>query len=767
MKSWAETLYKKLFHSLGLKLGLAIGLILFVAVLGYAYFLLKTQENQAVQRVRSTARMFSDTLRQSTHYSMLKYQPEALHRTIQAVGEQKGVELIRIFNKKGAIMYSTRRQEIGRTVNMQTEACFSCHQKDKPMEKLSVAARSRIFSSGHGGRVIGFINPIYNEKSCSTASCHAHPADKTVLGVLDVVLSLSEVDQEIKKNSKNILVFALFFFLGAFGVFEFCIYFFVERPIRKLRQSTCEIASGDFNRPIEVQSSDEIRDLATAFEEMRQKIKEITTALKASQQEYQILFESVPCYISVQDRNLRLLQVNRDFRRDFGDNIGGHCYEVYKNRIDKCPNCKVEKTFQTGSIYTGEETVTTKDGQIAHILVYTCPIFNEKNDIISVMEVSVNITNLKILEEERIKSEEAYRLLFNNDPNPIFVVQEDTFKILDANARASVLYGYDKSELLSKTFLELVPEGSREKLDTLVQLGFLLKSKKNFLGKLRQIRKDGTIFYVNLRASQGVYRDTPIYIMTANDITERIQAEQQLAQASKMATLGEMSAGVAHELNQPLTVIKTASSFILRKIKGCQPISGEILNTLAEEMDAQVDRASRIINHLREFGRKTETHKTAVQINEAIQGMLTVMGKQLELRQIKVFLDLEPELPDILGDKNRLEQVFINFAMNARDALDDPAVKEKKIRIRSFFENGWVKVDFSDNGCGIPKEIQEKIFEPFFSTKGVGQGTGLGLSISYGIIRDYQGQIQVNSLVGAGTTFTLLFPPFKEENGSR
>ena len=228
-----------------------------------------------------------------------------------------------------------------------------------------------------------------------------------------------------------------------------------------------------------------------------------------------------------------------------------------------------------------------------------------------------------------------------------------------------------------------------------------------------------------------------------------------------MATLGELSAGVAHELNQPLTVIKTGSNFILRKIKNNQPLSDETLKTLAEEIDAQVDRASRIINHMREFGRKTEIHKTAVQVNEAIKGMLTVIGRQLELRKIKLLLDLDPELPPMLGDKNRLEQIFINLAMNARDALEEPAITEKIIRIRSFYENGWIKIDFTDNGCGIPKENQEKIFEPFFSTKGVGQGTGLGLSISYGIIRDYQGQIQVNSRMGSGTSFTLQFPALK------
>ena len=179
-------------------------------------------------------------------------------------------------------------------------------------------------------------------------------------------------------------------------------------------------------------------------------------------------------------------------------------------------------------------------------------------------------------------------------------------------------------------------------------------------------------------------------------------------------------------------------------------------------MDNQVDRASRIINHLREFGRKTEILKAPTQVNEAILGTLTVIGKQLELRQIKVFLDLDPELPPVLADKNRLEQVFINLAMNARDALENARSEKKEIKITTRFTEGRVKIVFTDNGCGVPSELQNKIFEPFFSTKGVGQGTGLGLSISYGIIRDYQGEIRVESAPGKGTTFIILFPPYRE-----
>jgi PAS domain S-box-containing protein len=371
------------------------------------------------------------------------------------------------------------------------------------------------------------------------------------------------------------------------------------------------------------------------------------------------------------------------------------------------------------------------------------------------MKSAVTIKAMTIPEEERIKSEETYRLLFNSNPSPIFIVDQISFQIWDANIMALKLFGYQKPGLIGKTFFDLVSEDYHEILSQ------VFREKKTFLGKLKQKNKKGSTFYVNLRCSSGVYGDKSVYIIMTNDITDQMQAEQQLAHAGKMATLGELSAGVAHELNQPLTVIKTGSNFILRKIRNNQPISEENLKTLAEEIDAQVDRASRIINHMREFGRKTEILKTSVQVNEAINGMLTVIGGQLELRRIKLLLDLDPELPRILGDQNRLEQIFINLAMNARDALDDPSITEKIIRIRSFFENGWVKIDFTDNGCGIPKENQEKIFEPFFSTKGVGQGTGLGLSISYGIIRDYQGQIQVNSRMGSGTSFILQFPALK------
>jgi histidine kinase len=235
-----------------------------------------------------------------------------------------------------------------------------------------------------------------------------------------------------------------------------------------------------------------------------------------------------------------------------------------------------------------------------------------------------------------------------------------------------------------------------------------------------------------------------------------------------MATLGEMATGIAHELNQPLSVIKTASSFIRRKMARKETIARETLGTLAEEMDSYVDRAEKIINHMREFGRKSDVAKEKVQVNGVLKRALDFFKQQLKLREIEVMEELEETLPMILADPNRLEQVFVNLLINARDAIEKkweerrPKEDRGRILLQTSLERGMVTVKVTDNGTGIPEAIVGKIFEPFFTTKKVGKGTGLGLSISYGIVRDYEGTIKVQSTEGEGATFIVQFPAMEE-----
>jgi len=189
---------------------------------------------------------------------------------------------------------------------------------------------------------------------------------------------------------------------------------------------------------------------------------------------------------------------------------------------------------------------------------------------------------------------------------------------------------------------------------------------------------------------------------------------------------------------------------------------------MAEEIDGHVDRASRIINHMREFGRKSEVAKERVEVNRVLQRAVEFFKQQLKLREIEVVEDFQEDLPPILADSNRLEQVFVNLLINARDAVEkkwegrDPKRQEKRISLKTRSTEATVTIEVTDNGTGIPEGIHERIFEPFFTTKKVGQGTGLGLSISYGIVHDYDGTIHVESTEGRGATFIIRFPRIHE-----
>jgi C4-dicarboxylate-specific signal transduction histidine kinase len=238
---------------------------------------------------------------------------------------------------------------------------------------------------------------------------------------------------------------------------------------------------------------------------------------------------------------------------------------------------------------------------------------------------------------------------------------------------------------------------------------------------------------------------------------KQLEKRTRLIQASKMSTLGEVASGIGHELNQPLNVIKIDADFLMKMIKRGKQIEVGELKTVVEEIGTQVDRASAIINHLRDFSR-VSIRTFRVDVNKPIRDVFMVLGQQLKIREIEVQLDLDDNLPPIMADSNKLEQVFLNLVINARDAIEEKGKGGGKVRIRSFLDNQQVTVTVSDTGKGIPEDIIDKIFEPFFTTKQVGQGTGLGLSISYGIIKDYGGTIEVTSKVGVDTTFELKFP---------
>jgi len=269
----------------------------------------------------------------------------------------------------------------------------------------------------------------------------------------------------------------------------------------------------------------------------------------------------------------------------------------------------------------------------------------------------------------------------------------------------------------------------------------------------------------SLRLENG--RKAMIHIMgdlreTTREVQRREQEvrdkQEQLVQAGKLATVGELTTGIAHELNNPLNNIGlfVGNAVDYLELGGAE--KAVLLEDLRHAME-QVRKATQIISHIRAFGRPAPVEREPLRVNDVVRRSLALLQQQLHLRQIDVRLDLCPEDPLVLGNSIQLEQVFINLLTNARDALSNSAAK--LIDIDSSVREGMVQLRFHDTGPGVPRGLEQRIFDPFFTTKDVDAGTGLGLSIAHGIIREHEGSIAVvrdGNGGGSGATFRIELP---------
>lgn len=372
--------------------------------------------------------------------------------------------------------------------------------------------------------------------------------------------------------------------------------------------------------------------------------------------------------------------------------------------------------------------------------------------------LSVGFTRLEDLRKLE-ESEERYRSLVEEVSVGICITQEGIIKFL--NRTYEEITGYSKEEVLGRNFLDLVsPE------DQPMVRQRILKVERGERAShciFRYIHKSGEERWAEIYATRISYEGRPAVLKSAIDITERKRLEEEreslrerLVQSEKLASIGQLVAGVAHELNNPLTVVTGYAELAVRRTQ-----DEALLSQLGQILEG-ARRAADIVQNLLSFARKRPLERRVLNLGELLEKVIELRAYELRTSNVEVVRRYHKKPIFVSGDPIQLQQVFINLIANAEQAMY-AAYGGGRLTLRTEVKGDEALVHVQDDGPGIPKEVQRRIFEPFFTTKGVGEGTGLGLSVTYGIVREHGGDIWVESEPGKGATFTVSLPLARRE----
>jgi two-component system NtrC family sensor kinase len=492
--------------------------------------------------------------------------------------------------------------------------------------------------------------------------------------------------------------------------------------------------------------------------------KEFERNLKGSEERLRNLFERVRHGLFISSREGKFLDCNQALL----DMLGYATKEEFLNidiAHDLYVNPEVRKVFQEKIEQEGyakdmEVEFKKKNGERMTVLLTGHPIRNESGKIVGYEGINLDITERKRIEDELREANEFFMNLIESSVDGI-IAADMKGNIFIFNKGSEALTGYKAEEVIGKIHItQIYPEGIAKEVMRKLRsteyggMGRLLPTQFNVVNKAGEeipIHLSAALIYDgsgNEVASVGIFTDLRPRIVMEKKLQE---THLQLVSSEKLASLGKLAAGIAHEINNPLGGILIYASLMMEDLTQEDPRRGDL-----ERIVQEASRCKEIVKSLLQFARQTEPKMEPTDINRAITDGLFFLENQALFHNIKIVKKLDPFLPLVRGNGSQLKQVFMNILVNAAEAM----VESGTLTIATSLspDRKTVFVEFTDTGEGIAEENLTRIFDPFFTTKDVGKGTGLGLSTSYGIVEDHGGKISVRSKVGEGSTFTIELP---------
>jgi PAS domain S-box-containing protein len=486
--------------------------------------------------------------------------------------------------------------------------------------------------------------------------------------------------------------------------------------------------------------------------------------------ELRAIFDNLPLGIAYLDSQFKFIRVNKFFAELTGmreeellgkpcyETVGEHANDPIRKGLEKiCSFCKKEGCFNSKKPCVIERPL--KDRLLR---VRTIPQMDEQGETRHLLELFEDITESKQAEESVRESERKFRMLsqeyhtlLDAIRNSIFLLSPD-LKVIWANKYAINTMGYPLSETGRRNCFDLLKHAEAPCMDCHALKCF--QTGETTSGKISC--DDGRIWASDAFPVKDEQGRVNKVIMIYRDVTEETRLRAETMHAAHMASLGELAAGVAHEINNPINGIVNYAQMLADK---SEKDSRE--HDIAKEMIGECRRITGIVRSLLSFAKSGQEEKTPVSIPEVLSNTLSLSQRLLEKNGVHLKADLPPNPPPVIANPNQIQQVFLNLINNALYALNQkyPGTdRDKRLEItgKKISRDGrpYFRMTFHDRGTGIPASILDKVAHPFFSTKPAGQGTGLGLSISYGIISDHDGRMQIESQEGAFTTVTIELP---------